>query len=70
MEEIEEKIKQLKSLYREKAILQTMIQMIANNMQGADDPATRLLKYTGDSLVDDICTIDKKIHYCLFNSER
>ena len=67
---MEEKIEQLKALYREKAILQTMIQMIANNMQGADEPAKRLLKSTGDSLVDDICTIDKKIHYCLFNSER
>lgn len=67
---MEEKIKELKSLYREKAILQTMIQMIANNMQGADEPAKRLLKSTGDSLVDDVYTIDQKIHYCLFNSER
>ena len=67
---MEEKIEQLKALYREKAILQTMIQMIATHMQGADEPAKRLLKSTGDSLVDDICTIDKKIHYCLFDSER
>ena len=67
---MEEKIEELKSLYREKAILEIMIQMIANNMRGADEPAKKLLKSTGDSLVDDIYAIDQKIHYCLFNSER